>query len=241
MGLVEEVKSKSNISPKKLSGNFMRKISKVYVKLKGAADAYFCFRKGRQEVEETQNIKDIPLFYALNSLFERRKPLSTTEHPIVVGIFKDEEKAKRALDILREVGFSDEQVSVAVPGRELKADSILDNLVDVDLPEEEISYYVRQFEVGRSIVWVKHRGRQLEVASILMVCGTRIHEYFKICKADVWVSRNESQEIQFEALQGSSFSNSSNNPSPLKVEKTAPQEIPAWMRILKDAGFEHLI
>jgi len=167
--------------------------------------------------------------------------LSSTERLIVVGVFKDEEKAKRALDMLRDVGFIDDQVSIAVPGRGLMADSILDNLVDVDLPEEEVNYYVRQFEAGRSIVLVRHHGRQLEVASILMLCGTRIHEYFKISKADVWVSPNERQENQFEAFQGSSFSTSSNKPLSLKVENTAPQEMPAWMRILKDAGFEHLI
>jgi len=112
--------------------------------------------------------------------------------------------------------------------------------VNIGLPEEEVNYYMREFEAGRSIVWVRHDGRQSEVASTLILYGTRIHEYF-MSRFNAPDSPNERGGNQYEAFQGSPSSTPSNKSSPLIAEETTANEMPSWMRILKDAGFEHLI
>jgi len=169
--------------------------------------------------------------------------LSMTIRPIVVGIFKDEEKAKGALNILLDVGFSEDQLNIAIYKEGLIDHHLFNDLVNIGLPAEEANYYVREFENGRSIVLVRHDGRQSEAVNILILYGTRIHEYFKRGMSDAPHSLDEGQRNQYEV---SSSTNSSNKPLSLKVEKTAleeeaAEEMPAWMRILKDAGFEHLI
>ena len=158
----------------------------------------------------------------------------------MVGIFKEEMQAKNVIDVLRDAGFSADQIGVAIPDEAI-THNILNDLVKMGVPEEEVNYYAREFEVGRSIVWVRHNGRQLEVASILILNGTRMHRYFNISRSDAPTSPNERGENQFEAFQSSSSNTSSNKPSPLIVEATTADEMPPWMRILKDAGFDHLI
>lgn len=155
------------------------------------------------------------------------KPLSTTERPIVVGVFKDEEKAKRAFDMLRDVGFSDDQVSIAVPGRGLMAHSILDGLVNMGMPEEEAKDHIREFEAGNSIVSVRHDGRKWEAINILY--DGKVHMYLKRLKG------------QNEASQNFSVSNTSEKARSQAVEEATLDEMPPWMKLLKDAGFEHLI
>jgi hypothetical protein len=159
----------------------------------------------------------------------------------VIGIFKEEAQAKNVVDVLRDAGFSADQIGVAIASRETITHNILNDLVNMGALEEEVNYYAREFEAGRSIVWVRHNGRQLEVASILILNGTRMHKYFNISRSDAPTSPNERGENQFEAFQSSSSSTSSNKPSPLIVEETTADEMPPWMRILKDAGFDHLI
>ena len=178
------------------------------------------------------------------SICKGEKPLPTTKRPIVVGIFKDEEKAKSALDILLDVGFSEDQLNIAIYEEGLINHHLFNDLVNIGLSAEEANYYVREFEAGRSIVLVRHDGRQSEAVNILILYGTRIHEYFKRGMSDAPHSLDEGQRDQYEFA---SSSNPSNKPLSLKIEKTAmeeeaaAEEMPAWMRILKDAGLEHLI
>ena len=143
-----------------------------------------------------------------------------------------------ALDILLNVGFSEDQLNIAIYEEGLNNHHLLNDLVNMGLPAEEANYYMREFEAGRSIVLVKHDGRQSQAINILIMYGTRIHEYFKRGMSDALSSLEEGQRNQYE---GSSSNNSSNKPSSLKVEKAEAEEMPSWMRILKDAGFEHLI
>ena len=159
----------------------------------------------------------------------------------MVGIFKEEMQAKIVVDVLQDAGFSDDQVGIAIPGREPRTHNIPNDLVNIGIPEEEVNYYAREFETGRSIVWVRHDGRQVEVASILVLNGTRMHKYFNISKSEEPISPNQGREHQYDDFQSSSSSTSSNKHSPLIVEEVTAEEMPSWMRILKDAGFEHLI
>lgn len=159
----------------------------------------------------------------------------------MIGIFKEEMQAQKVVEILRDAGFSDNQVGFVIPGRKPTTDNTLNDLVNMNLPEEEANYYTQEFEAGRSIVWVRPDDRQLEVAGILILNGTRMHQYFKISRSDAPVSPNARGENQHEAFQDSSSNSPSNKPSRPIVEKAKADEMPPWMRILKEAGFDHLI
>lgn len=170
--------------------------------------------------------------------------MSTMQRLIVVGVFKNEANAKNALDLLRQVGFSEDQIEIVIPGAGVNTHRLFDDLMNMGLPEEEVSYYQHEFELGRSIVSVKHNGRQLEAFNVLLLSETRIHKYLNLSRSDASTSRFNEHEDQNQASEGSSSSISSfasKTPSSLKVEESIPEEMPSWMRILKDAGFEHLI
>lgn len=167
--------------------------------------------------------------------------MTTKERTIMVGIFKEEMQAKDVVDVLRGAGFSDEQVGVVIPDRKSTTDNFLNDLVNMSLPEEEVNYYAREFEAGRSIVWVRHYDRQLEAAGILILNGTRMHKYFNISRSIAPVSPNARGETQPNAFQSFSSSTSSNKPSRPIAEEVTADEMPPWLRILKDAGFDHLI
>jgi uncharacterized protein (TIGR02271 family) len=106
-----------------------------------------------------------------------------SEHPIVVGIFRDRALAQQAVDELRHVGFRDDQISLLGQGTSAGGlvDTIVskfsgqgnatdhwhDDLLTHGVPEEEAHYYQREAEAGRAIVIVQSYGHLQEAKDIL--------------------------------------------------------------------------
>jgi hypothetical protein len=90
----------------------------------------------------------------------------------MVGVFEDEYHAKKAIDDLKSMGFRDDQVGIAVREGGFTATCILDNLVNLGVPEEEVNYYRREFEADHVIVAVKYNCSKEELIDFLLSnCG----------------------------------------------------------------------
>jgi uncharacterized protein (TIGR02271 family) len=112
--------------------------------------------------------------------------MTTTEYPMVVGVFQDHARAAQAIDELHKVGFRDDKIRV---GQGATASALLDGLacrwpafgvegrtlpeelVSKGMPQDEADYYVNEFEAGHSVVIVESSGYQREVRDILQRYG----------------------------------------------------------------------
>lgn len=142
--------------------------------------------------------------------------MSIIERPIVIGVFKKEMQARSAVDVLREAGFSGEQIRIAIPGGELMAQHVFDDLINMGVSEEEASYCQHEFEGGYTIILVRHDGRLWEAMNILY--GGQIPQYLKRL------------EFRKEAFQASLVA----------VERTNADGVPVWRSLLIGAGLEHI-
>lgn len=109
--------------------------------------------------------------------------MTTTESPIVVGVFRDRALARQAIDELQHAGFRDDQISLLGQGASAgglvdtivskfssqgnSTDHLYDDLVTQGVPEEEAHYYQSEAEAGRAIVMVQSYGHQQEAKQIL--------------------------------------------------------------------------
>jgi len=152
--------------------------------------------------------------------------LSAIEYPIVVGSFQEGSQAKRAVDELVHAGFGNDQIVIAFAGEERAIQRILDNLGDVGMPEEEVSYCEREFQAGCTIVAVRHEGRHWEAANILY--SNKIYKYWKRLR------------YQNEASQTSTASNPQIMTVSQSDEAEATGTIPDWQKLLIDADLDHL-
>ena len=105
-----------------------------------------------------------------------------SEHSAVVGVFTDYEQAEQAINELRRVGFSDDEISVSRGGaatggvieslkglftkQEPTALTTADDFIRVGVPEQDASYYQSELAAGRTIVVVRATGLQQEVLGI---------------------------------------------------------------------------
>jgi hypothetical protein len=101
------------------------------------------------------------------------------DHLIVVGVFKEEIRAESAVAVLRDVGFNNDQIGYSGYTSKLVMDHTIDDLVNIGMSEEEVSYYKSEFEAGRSLVLVQHQGRRSETLAILLLNGAKNHKYLK--------------------------------------------------------------
>ena len=113
--------------------------------------------------------------------------MTTTQQSTVVGVFDERAMAERAVDQLRQAGFSDDQISFSAHNtstggifsglknlftrRGSDTDNVVDDLTGMGMPEEDAQYYHQQYESGRSIVAVTGGSRMEEAASILARYG----------------------------------------------------------------------
>src|SRR5947199_7131553 len=113
---------------------------------------------------------------------KRSTHMATTEHTIVVGIFRDHTPAAQAINELHSAGFRDDKIRVGraatvsslldhLPdisiGYEAESRTLPDELVDKGVPQDEAYYYEQEFKAGHSIVIVESDGHQREVRDIL--------------------------------------------------------------------------
>jgi uncharacterized protein (TIGR02271 family) len=108
--------------------------------------------------------------------------MTTTESPIVVGVFRDRALAQQAIGELRHAGFRDDQIRLTgqeatgglletlkskFSGQDTADGHLYDDLISLGLPEEEAHYYQRESEAGYAIVIVQSYGHQQEAGNIL--------------------------------------------------------------------------
>lgn len=106
----------------------------------------------------------------------------------IVGAFSDTAMAERAVDALKDAGFSNDEIrySGATTGGSFfdnlkswftgeapaaKGD-VVDDLKNIGLPENEADYYAREYAAGHPIVAVRATGREDEAMTVLRSNGS---------------------------------------------------------------------
>ena len=171
--------------------------------------------------------------------FERKKLLSATERQVMVGVFEDENHAKKAIDDLRSLGFSDDQIGIAVREGGLVGHCILGNLVNMGVPEEEAICYKREFEAGRVVVAVKFNCSKQEVINLLL--SKSGSEQLNIRVTGMSISPKKEREDQVEDFQDCSSSIPSDNSKSQEANSKESDEMTSVWKFLKDAGLDHLL
>jgi uncharacterized protein (TIGR02271 family) len=112
--------------------------------------------------------------------------MTTTEHLIVVGVFRDHSQAAQAIEELHKAGCRDDKIRVGKTatasglldglasrwnGFEVEGRTLPDELVSKGMSQDEADYYLKEFEAGHSIVIVESSGHQEEVRDILQRHG----------------------------------------------------------------------
>ena len=169
------------------------------------------------------------------------------DNSIVVGVFKEEVRAESAIDVLRDVGFNNDQIGYAGHTGKWVINRILEYMLTLGVPEEEVSYYESEYEAGRSIVLVKHDGRRSETLAILLLNGARNHKYLKMGEHaskepfNNSVSTNMGLHDQLEASQHSSSDSSSKTPATYDSEPLTGDDMASLRKLLESEGLDHLL
>lgn len=168
------------------------------------------------------------------------------EHLILVGIFKEEIRAENAVAVLKDVGFSNDQISYASQTGKQGLGHILQNLLSMGVPEEEMNYYKSEFEAGRSIVLVKHDGRRSQSLAILLLEGARNHKYLKMDENAGKEPFNRSaytkkSPAQLEATQNFGANSTSKTSDSQESEPFIDDERASLQKLLEREGLDHLL
>ena len=90
--------------------------------------------------------------------------MAPTNRSVIMSVFTDNAQAQQAMDDLQRAGFGPDQIRYSV---RKGGTGITDSLENLGLPEEEASFYNREFEAGRTVVMVNTNDRQQEASDIL--------------------------------------------------------------------------
>lgn len=97
--------------------------------------------------------------------------MTTYQTPIVAGVFQNPEQAKNAFDTLRNSGFKEDQVGVALPGSSNVKDGLANEFKKLGVPEDRAAYYEREFNAGHIVVSVRPDNREQDAKAILRTNG----------------------------------------------------------------------
>jgi hypothetical protein len=113
--------------------------------------------------------------------------MAMSERSTVVGVFTAPAEAEQAIDELRRLGFSDDEISVArggaptggflaglkrlFPGQETPTLTTADDFMRMGVPEQDAGYYQGELDAGRTIVLVRAADLQQEALGILRQHG----------------------------------------------------------------------
>lgn len=102
--------------------------------------------------------------------------MTTSQSPLIIGAFQTENEAGNALEALQNAGFAREQLGFA--GRESGAvtNTLLNDFMNLGVPQEQASYYDNEFKAGHPIVSVRADGREQEAMNILQSNGGYTYE-----------------------------------------------------------------
>lgn len=93
--------------------------------------------------------------------------MTTYQTPIVAGVFQNPEQAKNAFDMLRNAGFNEDQVGVALPGSSNVKNGLAEEFKKLGVPQDRALYYEREFNAGHIVVSVRPDQREQEAKTIL--------------------------------------------------------------------------
>lgn len=162
--------------------------------------------------------------------------MSTIERRVMVGVFEDDYHAEKAIDDLKGMGFRDDQIGIAVREGGFTATCILDTLVNLGVPEEEVNYYRREFEADHVIVAVKYNCSKQELIDFLLSnCGP---EQFSLSINGLSVSTNKEKKILEQDFRDRSPDTILDSPNSQEVNS---EELASLRRLLKDVNLDHLL
>jgi len=114
----------------------------------------------------------------------------TTRRTTVVGVFSDKNMAERAIDALKDAGFSNDEIRYSGTGSggggffdNLKSwlsgedttgtsGNVESDLKNMGVPEGEANYYSKEYEAGHPIVAVRSPGHENDALSIMRSNGS---------------------------------------------------------------------
>jgi len=119
---------------------------------------------------------------------EAKEKIMATRRTTIVGVFSDKALAERAIDALKDAGFSNEEIRYSghttgvgffenlkswFTGEETgTTGDVAKDLTKLGVPENEADYYAREYAAGHPIVAVKSPGHEADAASILRSNGS---------------------------------------------------------------------
>lgn len=95
----------------------------------------------------------------------------TTYSPLVVGVFEQQSEAKKAVNALRDAGFTDNQIGFALREGGVVTNTLLSDFVKLGIPQDRAAYYENEYKAGHALVSVRGDGREQEAARILGTYG----------------------------------------------------------------------
>jgi uncharacterized protein (TIGR02271 family) len=118
---------------------------------------------------------------------EAKERLMTTRRTTVVGVFNDKTLAERAIDALKDAGFSNDEIRYSgasgggffdnlkswFAGEDMgTTGNVESDLKNMGVPEGEANYYSREYASGHPIVAVRSPGHENDALSIMRSNGS---------------------------------------------------------------------
>jgi len=103
--------------------------------------------------------------------------MATQNRDYLVCAFTDRQEERRAIEDLRNAGFTGEQVEVADHSNDSKADeTVAQALRDRNFPEDDARFFEDEFRAGSNLVTVRADGKWAEAETILRRHGGRMRD-----------------------------------------------------------------
>jgi uncharacterized protein (TIGR02271 family) len=97
--------------------------------------------------------------------------MATLQSHFIIGAFQTEREAKNAIDALKNAGFAHDQIGIALREGGTVTRSLLNDFMNLGIPQNEASYYDDEFKAGHPVVSVRADGRDQEVMDLLRGYG----------------------------------------------------------------------
>jgi len=97
--------------------------------------------------------------------------MATFQSPLVVGVFEREVDARKAIQELHRIGFTRDQIGMAVREGGPITTNLYSDLVNLRVPEAHARYYDDEFRAGRVVVSVRSDGREQDAMNVLLSHG----------------------------------------------------------------------
>lgn len=120
--------------------------------------------------------------------------MATFQSPLVVGVFEREVDARKAIQELHRIGFTKDQIGMAVREGGTITTNLYSDLVNLRVPEAHARYYDDEFRAGRVVVSVRSDGREQDAMNILLNHGA--YAYGTRRPSGQTVAQERSESIQ---------------------------------------------